>query len=417
MKIAINLLRSLEGCGVTRYALEEQKWYTNHGIQCDIYAGDDKKWGRRNSQENNVIEFSVNEIPKLKNKLNDEYDIVFYQSLPSKSGHSERYQNDCFEHLICGVTRPIKISHQNDHKLQSLSRNAFIWETMAEMDASFTHSLSSPFAKKMKELNPSVPLIKMGLGFDFDELLPYWKPIKEQVKRISYFGRFAGFKDPGRITEMQPFLEKYGIIGEMKGIERSIGSLDLFYDDVKDRKNTYKKNIFEVKKEAVVQTPDKVWIYGPYNRLEGIEDLSKSMFGADFYHLDAEAYGDNMEFAMCEIISCGVIPVFDKHWADNCKHLNGNLFRDIKNFAIYSDKNDLETTVMQMQELASDNEMREKRRKDCFELAKEHCDNEIVYKKMHEDACKVIKRTLVKEEKRIDSTFKESVKPKAKSLF
>jgi hypothetical protein len=393
MKVAILLLRGNEGCGVCRYALEEQKWYLNNGIQCDVYASLDKKWGRRKSQQNNFIEFENSEIVKLKNKLNSEYDIVYYQSLPSKS-HSETYQKLSYEHLVCGVTKPLKLSHQNDHKLQSLSRNSMIWETMAEMDGAFTHSLLSPFAKKMKEMNPQVPLIKMGLGFDFDELKPYWKPITSQVKRISYFGRFAGFKDPLRIINMQPLLEKHGIIGEMKGIERSIGSLDLFYTDLKDRKNSYRKNIVEVKKEAVLQTPDKVWIYGPYNRLEGIEDLSRSMFGADFYNLDSEAYGDNMEFAMCEIIATGVVPVFDKHWADNCMHLSGVPFKDIKDFAIYSDRSDLEGMVEQMSELSIDNTAREKRRLKCLEWAKSHCDNNIVYKKMHENAINVSKRTV-----------------------
>ena len=56
MKVAIILGRGIEGCGVTRYALEEQKWYINNGIQCDIYAGTDKKWGRKDAQEHNIIE-------------------------------------------------------------------------------------------------------------------------------------------------------------------------------------------------------------------------------------------------------------------------------------------------------------------------------------------------------------------------
>lgn len=396
MKAAIILGRGIEGCGVTRYALEEQKWYRNNGMECDIFAGADKKWGRKDAQENDIIEFGNNEIEALSKKLNEEYDIVYYQSLPSKKGHSEPYQLAFYNHLVCGVTKPIKLSHQNDHKAQSLIRNSMIWETMAQMDASFTHSLSSPFAKKMKELNPQVPVIKMGLGFDFDSLRQYWKPIETQKKRISYFGRFAGFKDPQRIVDMQPELERVGVIGEMRGIERSIGSLDLFYSDLKDRQNSYRPNIYEVNNknpEPAEQTPNKVWIYGPYNRLEGIEELSTSMFGADFYNLDAEAYGNNMEFAMCEIIACGTIPVFDKHWADNCTHVNGTLFAKMKDFAVYSDRSNLADTADQLAALANDHEAREARRQRCFEIAKEHCGNDVVYRQMHLDAIATLKRT------------------------
>lgn len=408
MKVAIILGRGIEGCGVTRYALEEQKWYLNNNIHCDIYAGTDKKWGRAKAQENNIIEFGNNEIDDLVNKLNAEYSIVYYQSLPAKKGYTEEYKTDFYEKLVKGVTKPIKLSHQNDHKAQSLARNSMIWETMAEMDASYTHSLTSPFAKKMKEKNPHVPLIKMGLGFDFDSLREYWKHPEDQVKRISYFGRFAGFKDPQRIITMQPILEKYGIIGEMKGIERSIGSLDLFYSDLTDRKNSYRPNIYEVKKKDIEinQTPDKIWIYGPYNRLEGIDDLSTSMFGADFYNLAPEAYGDNMEFAMCEIIACGVIPVFDKHWADNCTHRNGTKFSDIKTFAIYSDKDNLEEAVKEMELLANDHRLRAERREACFEWAKSHADNSVVYAQMHQDALKVTKKQGKKEiEKKTNPLF------------
>ena len=407
MKVAIILGRGIEGCGVTRYALEEQKWYTNNGIQCDIYAGTDKKWGRKDAQEHNIIEYGNNEIDDLVKKLNDEYQIVYYQSLPAKKGYSEEYKQDFYDKLVCGVTKPIKLSHQNDHKAQSISRNSMIWETMAEMDACFTHSLNSPFAKKLVENteNPP-PLIKMGLGFDFESLRQYWKPVSQQIKRISYFGRFAGFKDPQRIITMQPYLQKYGIIGEMKGIERSIGSLDLFYSDLKDRANSYRPNIFEVKKDPVIQTPEKVWIYGPYNRLEGIEDLSKSMFGADFYNLAPEAYGNNTEFAMCEIIATGVIAVFDKHWADNCTHRNGTPFNQLTDFAIYSDRDNLEDTAKQMHELSINPAEMERRREVAMELAKEHCDNSVVYRQMHEDALKVKKRSL----RKID-------KPKVTPLF
>lgn len=394
MKIAIILGRGIEGCGVTRYALEEQKWYYNHNMECDIYASTDKKWGRKKAQDHNIIEFSNDEIQNLSKKLNDNYDIVYYQSLPSKKGHSQEFQDLFLKHLIKGIQKPIKLSHQNDHKAQSLARNANIWETMAEMDASFTHSLSSPFAKKMAKVNPDVPLLKMELGFDINELKDFWRPISEQEKKISYFGRFARFKDPKRLIIMQPLLEKEGITAKMKGIERSIGALDLFYEDPKDRKNTYRKNIYEVKKKdgPIEETPDKVWIYGPYNRKEGLDELSRTMFGADFYNLAPDAYGDNMEFAMCEIIAVGSIPVFDKHWADHCRHRNGTLFSDIKDFAIYSDRNDLQDTVSQMKELAEDNEKRDKRRNKCLEWAKSHCDNEIVYSDMHNKAIKVKKK-------------------------
>lgn len=393
-KIAIMMGRSIEGCGVTRYALEMQAWYKANGYQCDIYASSDKQWGRKDAQENEIIEFDNDEVETLAKKIDSTYDVVYYQSLPSKS-HSEEYQQAFFEHMVQGIKNPVKLAFQNDHKLQSLSRNYKIWETMAEMDGAYTHALTSFFAKKMKELNPKVELIKMGVGFDFESLKQYWKPIDSQIRRVSYFGRFAGFKDPQRMITLQPFLQEVNIISEMRGIERSIGSLALFYNDLSDRKNSYKTNIYEVKKKDkdLVQTPEKVWIYGPYNRLEGVEELSKSMFGADFYNLEPELYGDNTEYAMCEIIAAGCVPVFDIHWAKHCKHEDGRMFDTISNFAIYSDgssETGLRQTAQQLNELANDHKKREQRRLDCFEIAKSHCDSDTVYRQVHSNAVRLL---------------------------
>jgi hypothetical protein len=198
---------------------------------------------------------------------------------------------------------------------------------------------------------------------------------------------------------MQPFLKEKNIITEMQGIERSMGALPLFYTDPynKDsakRKASYRENIVEVKDidGEPEQTPEKVWIYGPYNRLEGLEGLSWSMFGADFYNLEASAYGDNFEYAMCEIIGVGSVPIFDKHWADNCTHVNGTRFSDLKGFAIYSDREDLASTAQEIEMVANDHQERERRRKQTFEWAKEHCDSDVVFRNMHEAALKVKKR-------------------------
>mgnify|MGYP000098980228 CR=1 FL=1 len=48
--------------------------------------------------------------------------------------------------------------------------------------------------------------------------------------------------------------------------------------------------------------------------------------------------------------------------------------------------------------LANDDEARLKRRESCFEIAKSHADNSVVYKAMHENAINVNKRTVKKVE-------------------
>lgn len=395
MKLAILLGRGVEGCGVTRYALETYNWFTKNGHDATMYGGTDKLWHRNKAQAHNVVEYKSSGISELRDKFNNEYDVVIYLSLPSQKSNSLEYREEFYNELVLGVDKPLKFAIQCDHKSQSFMRNSMLWETMTEMNGVFTHSIEGPFGVKFSENVKNVPLIKMDNGFDFDSLVKFRKPIESQIKRISYFGRFATCKDPGRITDMQPVLEKYGFLGEMRGVERSIGSLHMYYTDPSDRENTYRHNVYEVKDDLgrrlkklaaeqkdKVHTPDKIWIWGPYIREQGLEELSKSMFGADFFHVKASSYGGNLEYAMCEIIAVGCIPVFDIHWAENCHHISGTLFADIKDFALYSDRNDHESLVKEMEFLANNPGIREARRLKCLEIAKEHCSSDVSYNKM-----------------------------------
>ena len=92
MKIAILLGRGIEGCGVTRFATELQSYLLSQNYECKSFASIDKNWGRKKSQDTNILEFNNDEIPEIRKELNN-FDIVFYQSLPSKS-NSELYKNN-----------------------------------------------------------------------------------------------------------------------------------------------------------------------------------------------------------------------------------------------------------------------------------------------------------------------------------
>ena len=396
MKVAILLGRGIEGCGVTRFALEQEKWFKKQkSIICEIFASDDKKWGRRNAQQHTIKTFENDRVKGLAKILDEEYDIVYYHSLAGRS-NSEEYQNLWFEYLVKGVTKPLKIAFQHDHKLGSLVRNHKVWETMMYMDACFTHSLGSPFCKKLKEKGIKTPVDTFSVGFDFDSLAHVIRPVNRQLKRVSYFGRFAGFKDPERIVDMQPLLQQSGFFSELRGIERSIGSLPLFYNDTKDRENTYKTNIYEVNKknpDPFLKSLTKTYIYGPYNRVEGLAELSASMFGADFFNLDSDSHSNNMEYSMAEIIAVGCIPLFDVNWAKNTRHINGELFNDLKSFAIFSDRDNFTKTIAEMEVLANDLEYRDKFRRNSFELAKEHCDSSKAFKDILNISLLVKKKT------------------------
>jgi hypothetical protein len=71
-----------------------------------------------------------------------------------------------------------------------------------------------------------------------------------------------------------------------------------------------------------------------------------------------------------------------------------------------------------MVELSMDNEAREKRRQDCLDWAKSHCDNDIVYRKMHGDVIKTGKiGVTTKKETEKTKTLSTKDHIKIKQLF
>ena len=394
MKISILLGRGIEGCGVTRFATELQGYILKQGYECTTYATKDKRWGRKNSQDVNIIEFNNDEIIDIKNKLNNS-DIVFYQSLPSKS-NSDYYKEKFFNELVVNVTKPKKIIFQNDHHIMSLNRNYNIWEIVKDMDAAFTFGKGTVFYKKIKELNITTPVMFFNNGHDFSKLNHLIK--KDQIKKLSYLGRFATFKDPKRMIKLQPLLSKHNIICEARGIERSIGAKAKFFSiNDKDLKQGEYPNI-KYRNKSIIDEQDlnHLHVYGPYERMSTLELLSNNMFGANFFNLPLQQYSNIIEYSTLEMVNSGMIAVVDEHWAKNNYHIQGDSFYDLNCF-VYSNKEDLTSTVDQIVELSNNEKLRSNMRKLSYNVCKTHCDIDIAFKDLINKSLTVNKKQIINE--------------------
>ena len=395
MKIAQILGRGIEGAGVTRYAIELYLYLKKHGIQTELFVVDDKKWGRASAQD--VPEYTVinkNNIKQMHKELN-KFTHVFCHSVPANKGYSDEIK-DGFVEMWGKIEKPFRIMMQVDHKIQSIARNANFMELNGMADAIVTHSDTSPFAEKLvKEFGSSVmdKFIKLHLSYNFDKLAKFRKT--EHLKKITYLGRFAGFKEPSRIFGFAP----HGVANELhleaKGIERSIGALEMFYQQgsptwTKDK--VMRPDVIEVSNKALKEglvTDDhlrelgKVYIFGPYDHDDGMEVLSRSLVGADFYHLDEKAYGDNFEYAMCEIVGVGTIPMFDHNWASNC-HIYEKGFKtdkkfidlDTYGFFVKKDLSNVPEIVDEINRVWDNPKLKQQYLDTAFEVTRAHCDSE-----------------------------------------
>jgi len=409
MKIAMVIGRSFEGAGVTRYVIELSSYLKKIGIEHKVYDLTDKKWPRRNAQNLPPHEYITKQnIDTFADDVLNKFDYVFIHSVPSTK-HSQ-WAQDGFLKMIKDI-KAKKIIFQNDHKIASIHRNANFFEICQSSDGIVSFSATSPFFNKLVQLfgedirQRYIPLIN---GFNFDNLAQYRK--KEHFKKITYLGRFATFKQPERLFAFLPYAEKNKLHLEMKGVERSLGALHIFYDDI--AKRTPKHDIIQVDKKSIEnglslihedRSLKHVYIWGPYEYADGMETLSSSLVGADFYHLNADAYGNSIEYAMCEIIGVGCVPMFDYHWAENTwvydkGKQTDKKYIDLDTYGLFlkKDLSNAEELVEKINDIYS-NKALHKKYLDCsLETTRNHCDIDYIYADLIENITKIQKAKIVK---------------------
>ena len=89
-----------------------------------------------------------------------------------------------------------------------------------------------------------------------------------------------------------------------------------------------------------------------------------------------------MEYTMIEIIATGCIPVFDEHWAKHNFRKNGISYYDTPFSGIYSNKEDLESTIDTLYAVSLDEDLQKKYFETSYQIVKEEFDANIVLPEM-----------------------------------
>lgn len=345
MKIAILMGRGIEGCGNTKCALVCKEHFDAKGHPTDIYAANDRKWPRANAHSFDLkCEFTCADDKQTNvviQALNC-YDLVIVYSVPPKAKSQKANekesdtkariaQENCIDNFlrICEEITVPKVSIQVDHSVHSLARNGKLKEISDAMDLVFAHSLTGDFSKWLKKNDVKTELCEYVLGYTYDAHRDkYWKPVEDlDPKAFKWIGRSTGWKGPDLAFAMQrEYLRDAGFLTTLEGMEMSIGSLAFFFkngnrnDGPRDDVATAGGNKDDWNWDNL-EHGGPSYAFGPYNFNEAMERVSRSAFGSDLYHLKAEKYGKSIENCHGDVISAGSIPVFHKHFGENCKSL------------------------------------------------------------------------------------------------
>lgn len=393
-KIAIIMGRGIEGCGVSKFTLEQMKWLQNNGYTVTTYAAIDKTWSRKNSHDtSNIIKIefadsrSVDELIETCNT----HDVIIINSLPSVS-HSTEVVNG-FKRILDSLKPPVVLI-QHDHSSHSIKRNTLIDETLNVSKMCFVHSKSNPFSEYVQNTSALASLFQdagpamfeFQPGLDFDSVKSrYWKPIGETDPIMHKFiGRTTLWKG---VIEMINFHNEYlrpnGYISTLEGLEKSIAIVNLekrIEFNHCDKKHKNQCEVVELKPHQLA------YVFGEYIHDALLRRMSKCGFGYQLSLLRPEFISRSIEYTHCEIAAVGAVPVFRKAYGDRCTHRQfGDKLTACKNTGtVWLDESNMGLAFDLITKLTRDHSMRDEYRHQAFEFYRAHQDAEHTFKEMHD---------------------------------
>lgn len=396
MKIAFLMGRGVEGCGVTKFALEQARWYERHGHDVELLAVNDKTWSRKNSHpgSENIKLFKLGKDGQTEAMISalSQAEIVYLVSLPSL-GHPEKCIAN-FSRVLQSIQKAL-VFIQLDHNILSIKRNACLDEAVEAADVIFSLSRNNPFCEYIQgEKNlaslleePKHLVYDYQVGFDFDPIKKrFWKDIKEQdPKHHKWIGRTTQWKGYKPMLDFHNgYLMPGGHLTTLEGIEKSPAYLDFrVYAEFESHLST--KDAFNV-----VDISDKhgklAQVFSIYENDEMLERMSRVGFGYQLTKLDPKYIERALEFTHCEIICTGTVPVFRKEYGENAiSRVTGDPLIQCKDTGtVWFDTEDFPGTFQTLQKLSENPSMRDEHRNAAYEFYKQHQDAEYVFQEMHD---------------------------------
>ena len=393
MKIAIIMGRGIEGCGVTKFTVEQTKWLAKNGHDFVVFSSKDKSWTRKNAHDvSNVIQLKLAK-PEETNKMIEgcnKADVVIINSLPSLSHPEASIEN--FKRALSEITKPIVLV-QHDHSSLSIKRNAAIEEAVKRANILFGHSDTNDFAKYVGEVtgggglagffgeDESKTILNFQPGLDFDATrAKYWKHINEQDDMHNkWIGRTTSWKGYVQMFKFHnEFLRPNGYVTTFEGIEKSPAYLG--FRELSEFHGMIDKDITTV----TLEKDQPAYVFGPFINDQMLERMSKVGFGYQLSLLDERYIQRSIEYTHCEVVCAGVVPVFRKAYGERCTHrAQGKKLIDCANTGtIWLDDNDMQPAFDLLDKLSKDRHMRDEYREMAFEFYKSHQDSQYTFAEM-----------------------------------
>lgn len=397
--IAIIMGRGIEGCGVTKFTVEQCKYYERNGYTYKVFASKDKSFTRKNAHPTSNIQTlkfaNDSEVDEMIAEVN-RADVAIINSLPAISLKENAIEN--FKRILAEIEVPIVLI-QHDHAMASIRRNAALDEAIKAAKVIFAHSTTNAFSEYAKKLvggdvtlfgeNEGTPIHSFQPGMYFDEVRDeYWKDSCKDINHHKWIGRTTSWKG---YTEMFAFhnthLKANNCLTTFEGIERSPAYLG--FVKISEFEGRLKEKISEF--DLSNEYGKLVQVFGPYVQHEMLQRMAEVGFGYQLSHLKPHFIDRSIEYTHCEVVCTGTIPVFHKQYGESCIHRHyGKRLIDCENSGtIWLGPDNFDEVIAQILELDNPKK-RDQMRNNAFEFYKLHQDASHTFKELMENIQNVI---------------------------
>lgn len=394
--VSIIMARGVEGCGVTKYTVEQVKWLRKNGYDVRVYAAKDKNYSRKNAHDLGEFEWFKFSQDDLVDKMIEECnntDVVIINSLPSrdtgrgKGSGAQAVEN--WKRALASIKTP-KVLIQHDHTVYSINRNGALEEAVDAADIIFAHSTDNDFSRYVRKHTGDAGLagffsddqepkkifpFQPGIDFDGTRSL-YWKPIEEQdSKHHKWIGRTTSWKGYKLMFEWHNAnASKEGWLTTFEGIEKSpawLGFKELsdFYDELANHPDDV---------DLSSRYGEKATVFSTFINDELMHRMSRVGFGYQLSILKPKYIERSIEYTHQEVVAAGAIPVFRREYGEVCVHRTQGkpLTECINNGTLWlhADGTGNDETLDMMRKLSADQVMRDEYREMAYEFYKDHQD-------------------------------------------
>lgn len=399
-KVSIILARGIEGCGVTKYTVEQVKWLRKNGYTVRIHAAKDKNYSRKNAHDLGDINlFKFADAALIENMIQEcnNSDLIIINSLPSKdTGRGAGSGDGCVSnwiHALKSFTKPVVLI-QHDHTVYSIKRNAALDEAIEAADIIFAHARTNDFSAYVKQLDGSTGGSLMAFldeevnekkifpfqpGHDFDSMKStYWKSLDEQDHRHhKWIGRCTSWKGYKLMFNWHNnHLKNIGAITTFEGIEKSPAFLGF-------KELSSFENCIDIKNpdEVDFKTNHDAYVFGPYVNHDLLHRMSRCGFGYQLSILDKKYIERSIEYTHCEVAGIGIIPVFRREYGQRCIHrVTGDpLIQSSNSGTIWLNEETMEGNRVLIEQITQDPVLYDELRNEAFEFYKAHQDSDFVF--------------------------------------